>query len=321
MSFWNSGPTYHTAGVVILFSENFKGKIQNIVHDNAGRIITITFTLKKQNFHITTLYGSNKPHHRENFFQSLTNHTTSTQNTIIDGDFNMVIEFTDKTGGAICNTHLLRSIPLNELLKNQNLQDTWRKIHPNKINYTYHRTLSNIHSRLDRIYSSQNLNIIDSKILPFQYSDHDAVFAEFLLSVRTRAPGYWKLNTSILDHETFRIAFQTFWQEWKQQQKDYKDMSTWWEVGKLYFKMLATQYCVQMQKNIRNKQDELTQFITIEKTKANPNQDKIQEAHQHLQDIDNYKISGSIIRSKEKMILEQEKPNKFFFHQEKQKQK
>ena len=83
--------------------------------------------------------------------------------------------------------------------------------------------------------------------------------------------------------------------------------------------MLATQCCIQMQKNIRNKQDEQTQFITIEKTKPNPNQDKIQEAHQH-QDIDNYKISGSIIRSKEKMILEQEKPNKFFFEQEKQKQ-
>ena len=291
MSFWNSEPTYHFAGVAILFSENFKGKIQNIVNDNAGRIITITFTLNKQNFHITTLYGPNKPHHRENFFQSPTNRITSNQSTIIGADFNMVTEFRDRTGGTICNTHLLGSIPLNELLKNQNLQDTWRKIHPNKINYTYHRTLSNIHSRLDRIYSSQNLNLIDSKILPFQYSDHDAVFAEFLLRVRTRGPRYWKLNTSILDHETFRIAFQTFWQEWKQQQKDYKDMSTWWEVGKLYFKMLATQYCVQIQKNIRNKQDEPAQFITIEKTKPNPNQDKIQ-AHQHLQDIDNYKISG-----------------------------
>ena len=85
--------------------------------------------------------------------------------------------------------------------------------------------------------------------------------------------------------------------------------------------MLATQYCVQMQKNIRNKQEELTQFITIEKTKPNPNQDKIQKAHQHLQDVDNYKISGSIIPSKEKIILEQEKPNKFLFDQEKQNQK
>ena len=163
--------------------------------------------------------------------------------------------------------------------------------------------------------------MIDSKILSFQYSDHDALFAGFLLRVRTCSPGYWKLNTSILDHETFRIDFQNFWQEWKQQQKDYKNISTWWEVGKLYFKMIATQYCVQMQKNMRNKRDQLTQFLAIEKTKPNPNQDKIQEAHQYLPVTDNYKISGSKIRSKEKIILEQEKPSKFFFDQEKQKQK
>ena len=42
-----------------------------------------------------------------------------------------------------------------------------------------------------------------------------------------------------------------------------------------------------MQKNIGNKQGELTQFITMEKTKPNLSQDKIQKAHQHLQDIDN----------------------------------
>ena len=54
---------------------------------------------------------------------------------------------------------------------------------------------------------------------------------------------------------------------------------------------------------------------------SNPNQDKIQEAHQQPQDIDNHKTSGSIIRSKEKIIPEHEKPNKFFSDQEKQKQK
>ena len=53
MSLWNSGPTNHSAGIAIPFSGNFKGKIQNIVNDNAGKIITITFTLNKQNFHIT----------------------------------------------------------------------------------------------------------------------------------------------------------------------------------------------------------------------------------------------------------------------------
>ena len=71
---------------------------------------------------------------------------------------------------------------------------------------------------------------------------------------------------------------------------------------------------------MHNKRDQLTQFIAIEKTKPNSNQGKIQEAHQYLPVIHNYKISGSKIRSKEKIILKQEKPNKFFFDQEKQKQ-
>ena len=100
-------------GVAIAFSENFKGKIKNVVNNNAGRIIAITFTLCKQNFHITTLHGLNKPHHRENCLKSPTNHITSTQNTVIGGDFNMVTEFRDRVGGTILNTHLIGSIPLN----------------------------------------------------------------------------------------------------------------------------------------------------------------------------------------------------------------
>ena len=54
--------------------------------------------------------------------------------------------------------------------------------------------------------------------------------------------------------------------------------------------------------------------------KQMPDQNKINTAQHHLQDVQNYKISASIIRSKEKLILEQEKQNKFFFDREKQKQ-
>ena len=84
--------------------------------------------------------------------------------------------------------------------------------------------------------------------------------------------------------------------------------------------MLATQYCVQMQKNIRIRKTRLIDLIKMEKQKTNPDQHKINIAHQQLPDINNYKITGSIIQSKKKLILEQEKPNKFFFDQ-KQKSK
>ena len=74
--------------IAILFNKKFEGKIQNIRNDDVGRISSISFTSKKQTVQITTHYGPNKPHQRENFFQFLTNYITSTQNTIIGGSFN-----------------------------------------------------------------------------------------------------------------------------------------------------------------------------------------------------------------------------------------
>ena len=70
-----------------------------------------------------------------------------------------------------------------------------------------------------------------------------------------------------------------------------------------------------MQKNIRIRKTRLIDLIKMEKQKTNPDQHKINIPHQQLPDINNYKITGSIIQSKKKLILEQEKPNKFFFDQ------
>lgn len=74
-----------------------------------------------------------------------------------------------------------------------------------------------------------------------------------------------------------------------------------------------------MQKNTRNKQEELVQLIATETTENKPDQSKINNFHQQLQDIENYKITEPIICSKEKIKLEQ--TNKFFFDQKNQKQK
>ena len=58
-------------------------------------------------------------------------------------------------------------------------------------------------------------------------------------------------------------------------------------------------------KNVRNKQEELAQFLNTEKMKQNPDQSKINKAQQHLQDTQNYKTTGSIIRSNGKLITEE----------------
>ena len=84
------------------------------------------------------------------------------------------------------------------------------KIKPKKNEFTYHRPQSNIHSRVDKIYASNNLHITQSQIIPLQYLDHEALLAEFTLRYRTSGPGYWKLNTSILDTKILKKQLNHF---------------------------------------------------------------------------------------------------------------
>ena len=58
-----------------------------------------------------------------------------------------------------------------------------------------------------------------------------------------------------------------------------KQISTWWEIGK------------QRKKKKINKQGELIQLIAAETTKNNSDQNKINKAHQHIQNIESYKIT------------------------------
>ena len=127
-------------------NENFACKIQNIKNDNIGRISSIAFNLYKQTFQILNIYGPNKPYQREKYFQSLFNYFANAQNTIIGGDFNMVEDLNDRFEGSICNTHLVGFQALSNIIQNQSLQDTWRKMNPHKSEFTYHRIQCNIHS-------------------------------------------------------------------------------------------------------------------------------------------------------------------------------
>ena len=64
----------------------------------------------------------------------------------------------------------------------------------------------------------------------------------------------------------------------------------------------------------------MTQTILQEKTKTQPNKSKIQNWQKKIDGIEIYKKQGTIIRSKETQIVNEEIPNKFFFQQEQQKQ-
>ena len=88
----------------------------------------------------------------------------------------------------------------------------------------------------------------------------------------------------------------------------------------MYLKTITIEYCTRRNKQINKKQQELINYISQKKSKINPNLEKINKYQQDLNDTENYKSEGTIIRSKEKIILNDEKPTKYFNSQEKQKE-
>ena len=67
--------------------------------------------------------------------------------------------------------------------------------------------------------------------------------------------------------------------------------------------MLAIDYCVETKKKTKEKNRKNLQFLSTEKMKQNPDLKKINKSQNHLQDIQNYKATGSMIRSREKLII------------------
>ena len=87
--------------------------------------------------------------------------------------------FLDKLGGNTSNTHLI-GLDIITKIKNQNtFIDIWRKVNPHKRLFTYHNSDKTIHTRLVRIYITDNITVKTSTMYPISLSDHDGVTESF----------------------------------------------------------------------------------------------------------------------------------------------
>lgn len=161
--------------------------------------------------------------------------------------------------------------------------------------FTYHNADNTIHSRIDRIYISKQIKNIKCQIIPNTISDHDSVTIVIQVNKKeSRGPGTWKLNTNILTQKEFKKIFQKFWNNWQNEKKNYDNHNNWWEIGKIYFKVIAIEYCTKINHKLNQKHNKLIKNINEEKLKTQPDPTKIENFLIELEEIENYKINGTI---------------------------
>ena len=141
--------TSASAGVCILFNNNFQCDIKKVYRDNSGRFIIVDIIIENQKITLANVYAPNTddPVFFNQLFQSL--EQFEGDYFIIGGDLNCVLDLKMNKQGGNYTTHFKCQQKILEAMENLNLEDIWRQSHLGERRFTWRRKNPLIQCRLD----------------------------------------------------------------------------------------------------------------------------------------------------------------------------
>ena len=308
-------------GVCIIIKSVPNLNVEKIYAITEGRVIIVKVIIKLKTYFVVNIYAPNNINERKVFFINLLStmkklNIGQMQSIVIGGDFNTPLENQDKTGASPLNPDVISSI--NDLYNYFNLIDIWRFLHPDILQYTWHRMRPLSQSRIDYFLISNN--VVDSiSNCGIQYgvrSDHSAVNLN-IKQTSQRGPGFWKFNSLLLKDNIYLNKLKTKLQHWKEKYNS-DDYRIKWEIIKYKIRKYTIKYSKALAKVKRGQIQALEMEINqLEKNLCEHNTKQYTDKVNQLEHILEEKNKGVILRSKIRWAEEGEKSTKYFFNLEK----
>jgi len=269
-SFFSLSNSAHSRGVGILLKKDLPAIIIDYHSDDNGRQIILNIKLKNKMLSVVNVYAPNLEKDRITFFSNLSRWIESKSKSINDiicgGDFNCCLNANDRKP---C-THLRDKsrTSLNTFINDLDLVDAFSHQKPDSTDmYTWNN--GTIFSRLDYFFVNQNClsenmnistNIVISEKIGQRITDHKALILNLAIVTPVRGPGYWKMNTSILNDIEYREYITETLRLHKLQDRNINiSESDKWELLKHKIKETSIAYCIQKAKQTKDK------IISLEK--------------------------------------------------------
>jgi len=205
--------TASSAGVSILYFAHQWAAVDDERADDEGRICSLTVrTHSDERFTFLSVYVPSSNKDSITFIDTLENfcleiiQTHPDTNFILMGDFNYTTDKNDYTTRTISPIETVLRLKISNLIESLNIVDSYRQIHPHG-GFTWgHRNSSTIRSRIDRIFITRTLKVLDSNvIIDFDQSDHSMLTTNFLISnINPKGPGCYKINPAILENDSIK---------------------------------------------------------------------------------------------------------------------
>lgn len=228
----NVSDSVHSRGCMVLFSHKFECTILDFHLFDDGRTFLVNIMINECVFTLVCCYAPNVLKARciylNNLWGWIKQFCQNDKAIICAGDFNCVSKPDDRQSG-----HIDKSAECFTSLKNNLcLKDVWKIKHPDDTTYTYIDPKGKCSSRIDYILVSEQLHYsvdkCDISISPAP--DHKAVIMYLNKNVRNRGPGYWKLNSSVINEEEYSKVIEKIFDR---TQEEYENEITYvhlWEL-------------------------------------------------------------------------------------------
>ena len=209
------------------------------------------------------------------------------------------------------------------MIKNFELVDVWRKLHPESRHFTYRNTFHKMASRIDFWLVADCLcnYVRQACIKPVALCpDHCAVTFTLICENINRGRGYWKLNNSLIVNEEYKSVIKNMVNEMKDELKFEKDISYVWDMCKIKIK----EYSIRFAKRLKTKENANIKILErkyeklINSTDKGNNEKDIVELRRKIEQFYSKQCTGAQIRSRVQYYEEGETNMKYFKEIEKQ---
>lgn len=315
--------THRSCGVALLYRPSLT--LVDSWMDDCGRFVMVELSNGGLGFRVANCYAPNRNPDRNLFFDSISPVLDPSVPTTICGDFNTVLDpSVDRRSSSLPSSYRESTKILKRLFSDMGVVDVWRHLHPHSSAFTWTKPDGSCASRIDLIGHPQAWlpSVSSSEIIACPYSDHDAVSLSFAIpETFPRGPGYWKLNTSILDDPEYIRLISTFWASWKDQQLSYHSLQSWWDMGKFKIKNLSIRFCSSRSKARNALRSELTARAATYKAQLDSGCVSILDDYKtvtaELATLDLEVAKGAQVRSRARWCEEGETSSAYFFRMEK----
>ena len=332
---WFSSSVFHafgafhssnSRGVAILIKRSIAFQVLDQSSIDQGRCLTLKIDFSGHTLRLCCIYAPNHNPEKATFFNELQDHLDPTEDLLIAGDFNSVLEPSlDRQSSSPLHPSYDCSQIIRELFEDLRLIDSWRYHHPGVRAFSFLTNFGLSRSRIDLIalplrflpYSSA------SDIIPCPHTDHSAVTVDLTFpEQQPRGSSSWKLNKSCLIDDDYLHLVRTFWARWRPLKTNFLSILSWWDIGKRHIKDLTIQFCSSKAKSRNQDRQRLSARATSLKSRIDNGDTFLFSQYQailsDLSALDRMDAEAASVRSRAEWIEHGEAPSSFFLRLEKQ---